>query len=123
MPNGRHSNSDQVVAATTRASRRSCLKNTALSAMPGRIRVREADSGRVGWEQAAPWKCDALNIAPGEPWNVIVNCNTSGTWAFRCHILPHAESDHGTIGIPTALIVQEIGRAGDLRRAPPVVTG
>ena len=28
-----------------------------------------------GWPQPAPWKCDTLNIAPGERWDVIVNCN------------------------------------------------
>ena len=41
-----------------------------------------------GWAQPAPWKCDTLNIAPGERWDVIVNCNNPGTWAFHCHILP-----------------------------------
>ena len=29
-----------------------------------------------------------------------------GTWAFHCHILPHAESDHGMFGMVTALIVK-----------------
>jgi FtsP/CotA-like multicopper oxidase with cupredoxin domain len=59
-----------------------------------------------GWLQPAPWKCDTLNIAPGERWDVIVNCNNPGTWAFHCHILPHAESDHGMFGMVTALIVK-----------------
>jgi manganese oxidase len=59
-----------------------------------------------GWDQPAPWKCDTLNIAPGERWDVIVNCNNPGTWAFHCHILPHAESDHGMFGMVTALIVK-----------------
>jgi FtsP/CotA-like multicopper oxidase with cupredoxin domain len=59
-----------------------------------------------GWPQPAPWKCDTLNIAPGERWDVIVNCNNPGTWAFHCHILPHAESDHGMFGMVTALVVQ-----------------
>ncbi len=58
-----------------------------------------------GWAQPAPWKCDTLNIAPGERWDVIVNCNNPGVWAFHCHILPHAESDHGMFGMVTALIV------------------
>src|SRR5688572_32447537 len=52
-----------------------------------------------GWMQPAPWKCDTLNIAPGERWDVIVNCNNPGTLAFHCHILPHAESDHGMFGM------------------------
>jgi len=58
-----------------------------------------------GWMQPAPWKCDTLNVAPGERWDVIVDCNNPGTWAFHCHILPHAESDHGMFGMVTALIV------------------
>jgi FtsP/CotA-like multicopper oxidase with cupredoxin domain len=59
-----------------------------------------------GWNQPAPWKCDTLNIAPGERWDVIVNCTNPGTWAFHCHILTHAESQHGMFGMVTALIVQ-----------------
>jgi FtsP/CotA-like multicopper oxidase with cupredoxin domain len=59
-----------------------------------------------GWPQPAPWKCDTLNIAPGERWDVIVNCTNPGVWAFHCHILPHAESEHGMFGMVTALIVE-----------------
>jgi FtsP/CotA-like multicopper oxidase with cupredoxin domain len=59
-----------------------------------------------GWMQPAPWKCDTLNIAPGERWDVIVNCTSPGTWAFHCHILPHAESQHGMFGMVTALMVK-----------------
>ncbi len=60
-----------------------------------------------GWPQPAPWKCDTLNIAPGERWDVIINCTNPGTWAFHCHILPHAETEHGMFGMVTALIVQK----------------
>jgi manganese oxidase len=59
-----------------------------------------------GYPQPMPWKCDTLNIAPGERWDVIVNCDNPGTWAFHCHILPHAESSHGMFGMVTALVVQ-----------------
>jgi FtsP/CotA-like multicopper oxidase with cupredoxin domain len=59
-----------------------------------------------GWPAPAPWKCDTLNVAPGERWDVVVRCNNPGTWAFHCHILPHAESDHGMFGMVTALVVQ-----------------
>jgi manganese oxidase len=59
-----------------------------------------------GWMQPAPWKCDTLNVAPGERWDVIVNCNNPGTWAFHCHILPHAESNQGMFGMVTALVVK-----------------
>ena len=60
-----------------------------------------------GWPQPQPWKCDTLNVAPGERWDVIVDCARPGTWAFHCHILPHAESDHGMFGMVTALVVQK----------------
>ena len=60
-----------------------------------------------GWPQPQPWKCDTLNVAPGERWDVIVNCNNPGTWAFHCHILPHAESEHGMFGMVTALVVEK----------------
>ncbi len=58
-----------------------------------------------GWAQPAPWKCDTLNIAPGERWDVIVDCNNPGTWAFHCHILTHAEGQHGMFGMVTVLTV------------------
>ena len=59
-----------------------------------------------GWDVPAPWKCDTLNVAPGERWDVIVECTNPGTWAFHCHILSHAESDHGMFGMVTVLIVK-----------------
>ena len=58
-----------------------------------------------GWPQPAPWKCDTINVAPGERWDAIVRCDKKGTWAFHCHILPHAESQHGMFGMVTALVV------------------
>ena len=60
-----------------------------------------------GWAQPQPWLCDTLNIAPGERWDVIVDCDNPGTWGFHCHILPHAESEHGMFGMVMALIVQK----------------
>jgi FtsP/CotA-like multicopper oxidase with cupredoxin domain len=29
-----------------------------------------------------------------------------GTWVWHCHILPHAENEHGMFGMVTALVVQ-----------------
>ncbi len=60
-----------------------------------------------GWDQPMPWKCDTLNVAPGERWDVIVKANNPGVWAFHCHVLPHAEGPHGMFGMVTALIVQD----------------
>jgi manganese oxidase len=60
-----------------------------------------------GWLQPTPWMCDTLNVAPGERWEVIVEATELGVWAFHCHILSHAESEHGMFGMVTALIVEE----------------
>lgn len=60
---------------------------------------------RDGWPQT-PFKCDTLLIAPGERWDVIVNADYAGIWAFHCHILTHAESPHGMFGMVTAIVVK-----------------
>jgi FtsP/CotA-like multicopper oxidase with cupredoxin domain len=54
-----------------------------------------------------PWLCDTLNIAPGERWDVIVEPDEPGVWAFHCHILPHAEAPSGMFGMVTALVVEK----------------
>jgi manganese oxidase len=59
-----------------------------------------------GYSLPAPYKCDTLNVAPGERWDVLVKCTNPGTWAFHCHILPHAESEQGMYGMVTALIIK-----------------
>ena len=74
-----------------------------------------------GWVQPAPWKCDTLNVAPGERYDVIVNCNNPGTWAFHCHILPHAgvrpwNAWHGH-GVDRAEVTSPAEKGGgDVRR-------
>lgn len=60
-----------------------------------------------GFYLPVPYMCDTLNIAPGERYDVLVNCTEPGAWAFHCHILSHAESRNGMFGMVTALIVQE----------------
>jgi FtsP/CotA-like multicopper oxidase with cupredoxin domain len=59
-----------------------------------------------GWPVPYPYKCDTLNIAPGQRWDVIVNCDAPGVWAYHCHILTHAESSRGMFGMVTALVIQ-----------------
>ena len=53
------------------------------------------------------YTCDTLNIAPGQRFEAIVEATEPGVWAFHCHILTHAESQHGMFGMVTALIVEE----------------
>ena len=38
---------------------------------------------------------------------MLVKADEVGTWAFHCHILNHAESDDGLIGMVTAMVVTE----------------
>jgi FtsP/CotA-like multicopper oxidase with cupredoxin domain len=60
-----------------------------------------------GWNLPAPYWNDTVNVAPGERFDVLVNCHTPGAWAFHCHILSHAESEHGMFGMVTAVVVNE----------------
>jgi manganese oxidase len=60
-----------------------------------------------GWLLPQPYKCDTLNIAPGQRFEALIEATEPGIWAFHCHILNHAESDHGMFGMVTALIVEE----------------
>jgi FtsP/CotA-like multicopper oxidase with cupredoxin domain len=59
-----------------------------------------------GWNLASPYMVDTLNIAPGERYDVIVDCTEPGLWAFHCHILTHAESAKGMFGMVTVLVVE-----------------
>lgn len=60
-----------------------------------------------GYNLPAPYLCDTLNIAPGERYDVIVDCHTPGYWAYHCHVLSHAESARGMFGMVTVLVVTE----------------
>jgi len=60
-----------------------------------------------GWYLPVPYMCDTLNIAPGERYDVVIDCTEPGVWAYHCHVLTHAESRHGMFGMVTVLIVQE----------------
>ncbi len=60
-----------------------------------------------GFNLPSPYYCDTLNIAPGERYDVIVDCTELGAWAFHCHILTHAEARTGMFGMVTALVVSE----------------
>jgi FtsP/CotA-like multicopper oxidase with cupredoxin domain len=60
-----------------------------------------------GYNLPAPYLCDTLNVAPGERYDVLVDCDEPGAWAFHCHILTHAESRNGMFGMVTALVINE----------------
>jgi FtsP/CotA-like multicopper oxidase with cupredoxin domain len=58
-----------------------------------------------GYALPQPYFCDTLTISPGDRWDVIVTADNPGTWAFHCHILPHAEGPMGMFGMVTAFVV------------------
>jgi FtsP/CotA-like multicopper oxidase with cupredoxin domain len=60
-----------------------------------------------GYPLPRPYVSDTLNIAPGQRFETIVEATEPGIWAVHCHILSHAESEHGMFGMVTALIVEE----------------
>ena len=60
-----------------------------------------------GFYLPQPYMCDTLNIAPGERYDVLVDCDEAGLWAFHCHVLTHAEGPHGMFGMVTVLLVQD----------------
>jgi FtsP/CotA-like multicopper oxidase with cupredoxin domain len=60
-----------------------------------------------GYNLPVAYMCDTLNIAPGERYDVLVDCTELGAWAFHCHILTHAESNNGMFGMVTALVINE----------------
>jgi FtsP/CotA-like multicopper oxidase with cupredoxin domain len=72
-----------------------------LHGMPMRVVARDGyDLG------PAAFTCDTLGVNPGERWDVVIECDEPGAWAFHCHILPHAEGTDGMYGMVTALVVQ-----------------
>lgn len=59
-----------------------------------------------GYPLESPYDVDTLMIAPGERYDVIVEADVPGAWAFHCHILDHVEGSNGMFGMVTAVIVQ-----------------
>jgi FtsP/CotA-like multicopper oxidase with cupredoxin domain len=60
---------------------------------------------------SAAFFCDTLGVNPGERWDVVIDCEDAGAWAFHCHILPHAEASDGMFGMVTALVIQDAATA------------
>lgn len=59
-----------------------------------------------GFTLAQPYMLDTIMVAPGARVDVIARPDLAGIWAFHCHILSHAESEHGMFGMVTAMIVK-----------------
>jgi len=67
-----------------------------------RMRVVARDGARLG---SAEFYADTLGVNPGERYDVIVDVDRPGVWAFHCHILPHVEGTEGMFGMVSTLIV------------------
>jgi FtsP/CotA-like multicopper oxidase with cupredoxin domain len=67
-----------------------------------RMRVVARDGARLG---TAEFFADTLGVNPGERYDVIVDVDRPGVWAFHCHILPHVEGTEGMFGMVNTLIV------------------
>jgi FtsP/CotA-like multicopper oxidase with cupredoxin domain len=83
-----------------------------LHGMPMRVVAR--DGYPLG---SAAFTCDTLGVNPGERWDVVINCEEPGAWAFHCHILQHVEGQDGMFGMVTALVVQDATAAAPLTLA------
>lgn len=59
-----------------------------------------------GFPLDAPQWEDTVGVAPGERYSVLIQATDPGVWVLHCHILTHAESDEGMLGMVTALIVE-----------------
>ena len=58
-----------------------------------------------GWKLPNPYKCDTVDVAPGNRYDVIIEATEAGIWAFHCHVLSHVESEKGMFGMVMALVV------------------
>ena len=54
---------------------------------------------------ANAYGADTITVGPGERWDVNIEADRPGLWAFHCHILPHVEGPDGMFGMVNVLIV------------------
>ena len=62
---------------------------------------------RDGYPINPPYKCDTIDVPPGNRFDCIVTADEVGLWAFHCHVLSHAENTTGFFGLTTVLAVTE----------------
>ncbi|HEY5013700.1 MAG TPA: multicopper oxidase domain-containing protein, partial [Acidimicrobiia bacterium] len=80
--------------------------------------VEQLVIAKDGEPLASPYLADTVSVGPGERYTVLVKPDPSkldnlkqtpfapfGVWAFHCHIIAHAESNNGFIGMTTTFIV------------------
>ena len=62
---------------------------------------------RDGYPISPPYKCDTIDVPPGNRFDCIIECTDPGLWAFHCHVLSHAEYEGGFFGLVTVLAIQD----------------
>lgn len=62
---------------------------------------------RDGYPVSPPYKCDTIDVPPGNRMDCIIECTEPGLWAFHCHVLSHAEYEGGFFGLVTVLAVED----------------
>jgi FtsP/CotA-like multicopper oxidase with cupredoxin domain len=94
-----------------------------LAAVGEKVRVRYMNEGIMyhpfhshGYKQtvvardgyplgAGAYGADTVTVGPGERWDVNIEAERPGLWAYHCHILPHVEGADGMFGMVNVLIV------------------
>lgn len=54
-----------------------------------------------------PYKCDTIDVPPGNRFDCIIEATEVGLWAFHCHVLSHAENAAGFFGLVSVLAITE----------------
>ncbi|MGE0601148.1 MAG: multicopper oxidase family protein [Dehalococcoidia bacterium] len=62
---------------------------------------------RDGYPVEPPYKCDTIDVPPGNRFDCMIEANDPGLWAFHCHVLSHAEFEGGFFGLVTVLAVED----------------
>ena len=62
---------------------------------------------RDGYPISPTFKCDTIDVPPGNRFDCIIQADEPGLWAFHCHVLSHAEHEGGFFGLVTVLAVED----------------
>lgn len=62
---------------------------------------------RDGYPISPPYKCDTIDVPPGNRFDCIIQADEPGLWALHCHVLSHAEFEGGFFGLVTVLAVED----------------
>lgn len=103
--NGKGFPATQPIAAAPGQTIRVRYMNEGLTGHPMHLHgMSQLVIAKDGYPIPQPYRVDTLWIAPGERYDVLVEAR-EGAWAFHCHILTHAENEHGMFGMVTAVVV------------------